>query len=62
MNGVKQAGNVQTGTDARYVCPHCGKTEHTPNAVTIAAMQETEALLRGIPRKHYESAEELNFL
>jgi hypothetical protein len=23
----------QAKTDAGYVCPHCGKTEHIPNAI-----------------------------
>ncbi|GHV85794.1 hypothetical protein AGMMS50230_14020 [Spirochaetia bacterium] len=42
-----------------YVCPHCGKTEHIPNAVTIAAMEEGDAILRGeIPAKRYKSVDE----
>jgi ribosomal protein L37AE/L43A len=47
MNAIKEAENIKTGTDARYVCPHCGKTEHTPNAATLAAMQEAEAIAKG---------------
>ncbi|WP_010253707.1 hypothetical protein [Treponema primitia] len=43
-----------------YVCPICGKSEHTPNAETIAALEEGDAILRGeIPAKGYHSAEEL---
>jgi hypothetical protein len=30
-----------------YVCPYCGKTEHTPNAVTLAAMQEAGDIMNG---------------
>jgi hypothetical protein len=47
MNAVKQAENVETGTDAGYICPHCGKTEHIPNAVTLAAMQEAKDIMSG---------------
>jgi hypothetical protein len=47
MNAVKEAENIETGTDAGYVCPDCGKTEHTPNAVTLAAMREADAIARG---------------
>ena len=43
-----------------YVCPFCGKTEHIPNAVTIAAMEEGDAMERGeIPAKRFHSLEEL---
>jgi hypothetical protein len=47
MNAVKQAENVKTTLDAGYVCPHCGKTEHTPNAETLAAFKEAEAIATG---------------
>jgi hypothetical protein len=66
MNAVKQAENVKTGTDTGYVCPHCGKTEHIPNAVTLAAMQEAEAIAMGevpgaifIDPAQYRAREEL---
>jgi hypothetical protein len=66
MNAVKQAKDIKTRTDAGYVCPHCGKTEHTPNAVTLAAMQEAEAIARGevpgaifIDPTQYRTQEEL---
>jgi 3-mercaptopyruvate sulfurtransferase SseA len=66
MNAIKQAENAKIGTDAGYVCPHCGKTEHTPNAETLAAMQEAEAILRGeipgavfIDPRQYQTREEL---
>jgi hypothetical protein len=66
MNAVKQAETVKTGTDAGYVCPHCGKTEHTPNAATLAAFEEGEAILRGeipsavfIDPRQYQTREEL---
>jgi hypothetical protein len=43
-----------------YVCPICGKTEHTPNAETIAALQETQDMIDGkIPSKGYHSISEL---
>jgi hypothetical protein len=47
MNAVKEAKPIKTRTDAGYACPHCGKTEHTPNAVTLAAIREAEAIARG---------------
>jgi hypothetical protein len=47
MNAVNTVENTETGTDAGYICPHCGKTEHTYNAVTLAAMREAEAIARG---------------
>jgi hypothetical protein len=47
MDAVKEAEKVKIGTNTGYVCPHCGKTEHTPNAVTLAAMREAEAIARG---------------
>ena len=66
MNAVKQAENAKIGTDAGYVCPHCGKTEHIPNAVTLAAMQEADAIARGeipgavfVDPRQYETREEL---
>jgi hypothetical protein len=60
MNAVMPAEEAKTRTDTGYVCPHCGKTEHTPNAVTLAAMRETEALLKGeIPHEHYNSVDEV---
>jgi hypothetical protein len=66
MNAVKQAEKARTGINAEYVCPHCGKTEHTPNAETLAAMQEGEAILRGeipsavfIDPRQYQTREEL---
>ncbi|MDR2774788.1 MAG: hypothetical protein LBC19_08615 [Tannerella sp.] len=66
MNAVKQAEDVKAGADTGYVCPHCGKTEHTLNAVTLAAMREAEAIARGevpgavfINPAQYQSREEL---
>jgi hypothetical protein len=66
MNAVKEAENVKTETDAGYVCPDCGKTEHTPNAVTLAAMREAETIARGevpsaifIDPTEYRTREEL---
>jgi hypothetical protein len=66
MNAVKQAENVKPGTNARYVCPHCGETVHIPNAETIAAFEEGEAMLRGeipsavfIDPRQYQTREEL---
>jgi hypothetical protein len=66
MTAVKEAESAQIGTDAGYVCPHCGKTEHTPNAETIAAMREAEAIARGevpsavfIDPAQYRTREEL---
>jgi hypothetical protein len=47
MNAVNTVEKAETGTDAGYICPHCGKTEHTYNAVTLAAMEEAEAIARG---------------
>ncbi|GHV92571.1 hypothetical protein AGMMS50268_30740 [Spirochaetia bacterium] len=42
------------------VCPYCGKTEHIPNATTIAAMQEIQDMIDGkIPHKHYHSMTEV---
>ncbi|GHV37522.1 hypothetical protein AGMMS49546_05530 [Spirochaetia bacterium] len=43
-----------------YVCPHCGKKEHIPNAETIAAMEEGDAMERGeIPVTWYNSLDEM---
>ena len=43
-----------------YVCPHCGKTEHVPNAEAIAAMQEVNDMIAGkIPAKFYNSLDEM---
>ena len=43
-----------------YVCPYCGKTEHIPNAETIAAMEEGDAMERGeIPANRYHTIEEM---
>ncbi|GHU87721.1 hypothetical protein FACS189476_03610 [Spirochaetia bacterium] len=40
--------------------PPCGKTAHTPNAVTIAALEEGDAMTRGeIPANRFHSIEEL---
>jgi hypothetical protein len=36
---------------AAYVCPYCGKTEHVPNAATIAAFEEGDAMLREAAEK-----------
>ena len=47
-------------TEEPYVCPYCGKTEHIPNAKTIAAFEEADAMLRGeIPAKWYDSVDEM---
>jgi hypothetical protein len=46
---VKQAERAEIGIDGEYdddVCPECGKA-HVPNAVTLAAMQEAEAIATG---------------
>ncbi|MDR0688843.1 MAG: hypothetical protein LBG08_01050 [Spirochaetaceae bacterium] len=65
-NTVETIEISQIGADAGYVCPHCGKTEHTPNAVTLAALEEGEAILRGeipsaifIDPAQYQTREEL---
>ncbi|GHV47820.1 hypothetical protein AGMMS49546_37840 [Spirochaetia bacterium] len=43
-----------------YVCPFCGKKEHIPNAETIAAMEEGDAMERGeIPAKRFHTIEEM---
>jgi hypothetical protein len=56
---VKQAEKAKTGIDTGYACPYCGKKEHIPNAVTLAAMQETLDMESGkIPTKWYHSLEE----
>jgi hypothetical protein len=47
MNAVKEAEAAKTGTDTGYVCPYCGETEHTPNAVTLAAIREAEDIMSG---------------
>jgi hypothetical protein len=69
MNAVdtlETAEISQTGVDAGYVCPHCGETEHIPNAETLAAFEEGEAILRGeipsavfIDPRQYQTREEL---
>jgi hypothetical protein len=54
-----QAEKAKTGVDTDYVCPYCGKKEHTPNAKTRAAIEEGEAIFRGEkPAKWYHSLEE----
>ncbi|GHT69131.1 hypothetical protein FACS1894110_18020 [Spirochaetia bacterium] len=46
--------------EGSYVCPHCGKTEHIPNAEAIAAMQEVNDMIDGkIPAKFYNSLDEM---
>jgi hypothetical protein len=64
MDAVTEAETVKTGAGAGG--PHCGKTEHTPNAVTLAAMREAEAIARGevpsavfIDPAQYRTREEL---
>ncbi|MDR0377602.1 MAG: hypothetical protein LBH70_07395 [Spirochaetaceae bacterium] len=50
MNAANTVENIeipQTWTDAGYVYPRCGKAEHTPNTVTLAAIQKAEAIVRG---------------
>ena len=60
MNAVKDL--VEIGIDGEYdgdICPECGKV-HVPNAETLAAMEEGDAMLRGeIPSKTFHSLEEL---
>jgi hypothetical protein len=66
--GVSQAEKVKIGIDGEYegdICPECGKA-HVPNAVTLAAMQEAEAIVRGeipsaifIDPTQYRTREEL---
>jgi hypothetical protein len=55
--GVQQAEKAETGINGEYdgdICPECGKA-HVPNAVTLAAMQEAEAIARGeIPGAIYK--------
>ena len=46
-NTVEPLKISQTGADAGYVCPHCGKTEHAPNTVTLAAMREAQDIMTG---------------
>jgi hypothetical protein len=59
MADVIPAPTLKTASPKEYVCPHCGKKEHTPNAVTIAAIEETRAMMRGeIPSKRYHSLDE----
>jgi hypothetical protein len=50
MNAANTVENIeisQTRTNAGYVYPRRGKAEHIPNAVTLAAIQEAEAIARG---------------
>jgi hypothetical protein len=47
VNTVEDIEITQGQSDAGYSCPHCGKAEHTPNAVTLAAIQEAEAIAKG---------------
>jgi hypothetical protein len=47
MADVIPASTLKTASRKEYVCPHCGQKEHTPNAVTIAAMEEGMAMMRG---------------
>jgi 3-mercaptopyruvate sulfurtransferase SseA len=66
--GVRQAEKAEIGLDSEYdgdICPECGKG-HVPNAVTLAAMQEAEAIARGeipgaifIDPTQYRTREEL---
>jgi hypothetical protein len=46
---VKQVERAETGIDGKYdddVCPECGKA-WVPNAVTLAALREAEAIATG---------------
>jgi hypothetical protein len=53
MDAVKEAEKAKTDAD-------CGTKEHTPNAVTIAAMLETLDMANGkIPSKGYASLDEM---
>jgi hypothetical protein len=57
---LKQPIGRKAAKKTNYVCPYCGKTEHTPNAVTIAALQETQDMIDGkISSKGYHSIDEL---
>jgi hypothetical protein len=61
---IRKSLKLPTGRKAakknNYVCPYCGKTEHTPNAVTIAAIEEGDAMERGeIPANRFHSLDEL---
>jgi hypothetical protein len=56
---VIQAEEVKTRADTGYVCPYCGKKEHTPNDATRAAIEEGNAIFSGEkPAKWYHSLEE----
>jgi hypothetical protein len=46
---IKQAKKAEIGIDGGYnggICPECGKV-HVPNAVTLTALREAEAIAVG---------------
>ncbi|MDR2078893.1 MAG: hypothetical protein LBP74_04115 [Treponema sp.] len=49
---VKQAEKAETGIDGG-ICPECGKV-HVPNAVTLAALREAEAIAAGKIRVEWQ--------
>jgi hypothetical protein len=53
---LKQKYQGQKAAGIDDICP----LDHTPNAVTIAALQEGDAMLKGeIPANRYHSLEEM---
>jgi predicted nucleic-acid-binding Zn-ribbon protein len=56
---ISTSGNSASASSEMYVCPCCGKHEHTPNAVTVAAHKEVLDIKSGKKQtKTYHSAEE----
>ncbi|MDR2767908.1 MAG: hypothetical protein LBB82_06235 [Treponema sp.] len=49
---VKQAERAETGINGD-ICPECGKV-HVPNAVTLVAMREAEAIATGKIRVEWQ--------
>ena len=53
------AENSDDGLDYEGECPICAAKNYTPNAETIAAIEEGRAMRRGeIPAKRYKSVDE----
>jgi hypothetical protein len=54
------AEKAETEVDTGYVCPHCGKRTHIPNAETRAAIEEGNAMWKEkSPGKTFDSFDEL---
>ena len=56
---VAKAETASDGSAEAYCCSCCGKSQHIPNAVTVAALKEGRDIRNGKKKtKSYHSADE----